>query len=393
MPARLKTRHIAVVVGIAALLAFQNCAEAPQQDAQDQAYTSGLPLAYDAKIDTIGYMSCSNIQVSVDPRAYFSFRAGAYNNATGGLSITPEFLRSTQYYTPTDRSAQFASSDVNGNTNLTLSIRQLANLQAPWTSPDMQGVGLDRDVFLPALSSPEVTGPLSTTQPGTYINYFPGTSTRRLMEASLRFLKFEGVANDTRNILDGGQGILTVGYSDSADPNEASLRGPSGIDSKTAYGSGFFMHFSLPNLYSTGDRRVLSPTLGIQEIDLATGISKTSNWDCSSGYQFMIVRPEDVVAPGTAVTTGKVVCNTTVDQYTTTAQQAQLNAIRRVLRPEDWWVDMNNHCVVPKPTDAAHTGGDYCYGQLQGRSIQYGMNCTDTATTLCPHFVSVCIAR
>lgn len=392
MPARLKTRHIAVVVGIAALLAFQNCAEAPQQDAQDQAYTSGLPLAYNAKIDTIGYMSCSNIQVPVEPRAYFSFRAGAYNNATGGLSITPEFLQSTQYYNPTERSAQFAGSDVNGNTSLTLSIRQLANLQAPWTS-DTQAVGTDRDTFLPALNSPEVTGPLSSIQPGTFINYFPGASSRRLMEASLRFFKFENVANDTRNILDGGQAVLTVGYNDSADPNDGALRGPNGIDSKTAYGSGFFMHFSLPSGYSMGDRRVISPTLGIQEIDLATNIAKTSNWDCSAGYEFMIVRPEDVLAPGSSPVTGKVVCNTTVDQYTTTTQQAQLNAIRRVLRPEDWWVDLDHHCVVPKPTDAAHTGGDYCYGQLQGRYIQYGVNCTDTTTTLCPHFVSVCIAH
>jgi hypothetical protein len=122
----------------------------------------------------------------------------------------------------------------------------------------------------------------------------------------------------------------------------------------------------------------------VQELDLTTGQLRTAPWDCSASYQFLIVRPEDKVA-------GLVTCNATVDSATA-AQQPALAAIRRVLRVEDWFVVMNNHCVMPKRT------GDLCYGTLQaGQKVVYNAlptgntSCTESPTTKCPHFVSVCI--
>src|SRR5690606_13850467 len=105
------------------------------------------------------------------------------------------------------------------------------------------------------------------------------------------------------------------------------------------------------------------------------------SWDCSANYQFMVVRPEDKAA-------GRVNCDPIVDKYNNATEQAALNAIRRVLRVEDWFVDVARKCIMPKRT------GDYCYGAVQGRTVQYGLaSCLNSATTMCPHFVSVCIKR
>src|ERR1035437_9032143 len=106
MSASLKLRHFFLAAGILFLALYQNCAQDPATDSLNSAssYEEGLPFAYDAKIDTLAYMSCSEMAAgSYDPRAYFSFRAVAYNSATGGLGMTPAFRAATSYYSNTDR--------------------------------------------------------------------------------------------------------------------------------------------------------------------------------------------------------------------------------------------------------------------------------------------------
>src|SRR5665213_261113 len=106
MPSSLNLRRIGFVSGLFALALFQNCA-GTQDDTtlnSQSSFEDSLPLAYDAKIDTLAYMSCSEMQEgSYDPRAYFTFRAGAYSSATGGLGQTPLFRSLTSHYINTDR--------------------------------------------------------------------------------------------------------------------------------------------------------------------------------------------------------------------------------------------------------------------------------------------------
>jgi len=389
MPSRLKLRHAFLVVGIGVILSFQNCAQAPEESSQDgmseaEEFESSLPMAYQFKLDTIGYMSCSGIETPVEKRAYFSIRAGAYNNQTGGLSLTAPYRSATQYYTATHRAQALATSDVNRDTRLSLSVRSRANLQSIW-SQDQVSVGEEIDSFLPSLDTPYIAGPLAAAPAGAWINYFPGYQSKRLMEASLRYYRFENVAKATRTRLESSaadeSAYLVAGYSGSDDELDTVLRKPGGVDNSRAWGVGYQLGFSLPQGYASGERRVLSPASSIQEVDLVTGQVVAANWDCNSSYQFQIVRPEDKAA-------GKVVCNAIVDRYSDAGQQASLNAIRRVLRVEDWYVDLANRCVMPKRT------GDYCYGPLNGRTVQYGLaNCLNSGATMCPHFVSVCIRR
>ncbi len=392
MPARLQKRHFVVLAGISLLLSFQNCAPPAADSGLNSAssYQSKLPFAYQPVLDTIAYMSCSEISAAVEPRAYFSFRAGAYNPQTGGISISDAFRDATSYYTPTDRARAFAESDLNGNTRLTLSIRQAGNFQKVWAT-DQISPGEETDSFLPPLDNDEIAGPLAASTKGQMINYFPGTNTQRLVEASLRFMKFENVASDTRINIDSGASMLVAGFSNTADESDVRLRSPYDValpgqtlpanssNTSSVFGRGYQFNFALPIGLQAGDRRVISSS-GIREMDLTNKQTISSNWDCGTNYQFIVVRPEDQFA-------GRVTCLARPDVFSNATQQAALDAVRRVLRVEDWFVDVANHCVMPKRT------GDYCYGSTLGaRTIQYGLaSCLTSATTECPHFVSVCI--
>ena len=420
MLARLRARQFLYAVSLLSIFFYQNCA--PTDDSGDLdtqlSYAENLPFAYQARIDTLGYMSCSEISdTTYEPRAYFSFRAGAYSSSTGGLGLTPAFLQSTASYAPTDRANTFATAQRNSNTLLSLSIRSSNDFTQLWATDQVQA-GQELDAFLPELDADEIAGPLGSLMQGQFINYFPGSDTQRLMEASLRFLTYENVANETRNNLTSGTSIMVVGYTATADTMDTTLRSPnddtttaSGQDpapvptptsnpnNTTAFGTGYGVSFSVPAGYASGDPRVLS---AVSEKDLTTNTGVSSSWTCPANYEFMVIRPEDYVA-------GTVLCNAFVDRIsncangtpTATDQQAALNAIRRVLRVEDWFVDLCNHCVIPKHT------GDFCYGSTLGtRTILYGTNnCVDTSqsTTIngivypngvvCPHFVSVCLRQ
>jgi hypothetical protein len=384
MPSRLKLRHAVFTAGIGLLLAYQNCAQAPNDTDTDlnSSYQTSLPFAFKAQVDTLAYMSCLDMSDAVEKRAYFTFRLGAYRNTVAGLSLTDDFRTATQYYTTTDRALAFAQSDHNAGARLTLSIRDRGNYQSLWsTSTTLPQYELDS--FLPPLEGEEIAGPLAATTKGQFVNYFPGSSDKRLIEASLRFYKSKGDMDNTRATLE-GNGLLAVAYAASADELDTALRGPGDFDegatstAKYVYGSGYQVSFSLANNiagqpFQNGERRVLT---SVSEKNLETGVSNGSSiWDCAN--RFMIVRPEDAVGR----------CNTGVDRYANATQQKQLEAIRRVLRVEDWFVDMTHLCVVPKRT------GDYCYGKNLGtRTIQYSaVTCVDNGTQACPHYVSVCI--
>lgn len=395
MMSRPRLRQFLMLFGICVLLTYQNCAQAPDTDpnSTQSSYEESLPFAYQERVDTIAYMSCSNIKSAVEPRAYFSLRVGAYDPTRGGLALTPEFYSATQYYATPDRARALSTSGLNQNTRLNLAIRRRGDLSQVYSQGGITA-GKSIDSLLPQLDGPDVAGPFAGTalrwtasSAGNppRINYFPGTGEKRLMEGSLRFYEFENVAKDVRASLSssGTPAYLVVGYSGSADEVDPMLRQPvSGTTTATpasrAYGTGFGFTFAPARKFSNETRTISS----INEIDLQTGSARVgASWDCSQDYQFMVIRYEDILA-------NRVTCNRGPD-YIVNGQSVALDAIRRVLRPEDWYVDMANKCIVPKNT------GDYCYGQLQPtEQVQYGVsNCGTVAGYYCPHFVSICLRR
>jgi hypothetical protein len=402
-------RHVLIVSCIGLILTFQNCSQAQfDAEAEQQSFESQLPFAYEAKIDTIAYMSCSGMSDNQpDRRAYFTIRAGAYGTCNpadylcqqnpfaspvAGLSMSKDFREATKYYDKKQKAHLFSMSDKNANTFLSLSIRSAGNYQLPWKEGNLVA-GEELDAMLPALDTPAVAGPLGFSSEGQMMNYFPGSHTQRLMEGSLRYYNFENTSKLTRDTLNSREALMVMGYSTTADPMETGLRSPDQaaanqpqLPTNRAYGTGFYLSFELPTgpggvRMSSGEQRALSTGNGVEEVDLITGQPTSASWDCSYNYQFMVVRPEDKA-------NGLVTCDATVDRYANATEQAALNAIRRVLRVEDWFVDVARRCIMPKRT------GDYCYGAVQGRTIQYGQaNCLNNATTMCPHIVSVCVRR
>lgn len=386
----LKMSRALAVAGIGLLLAFQNCSQAPSES-DESSYESRTAFAYDAKLDTIAYMSCSGMgENPPNKRGYFTIRAGAYDRAKGGIGLTQEFIDETKFYKTTERARILGMSDKNSNTRLSLSLRSAANYQAPWVE-GQRNVGEELDPMLPALDSQAVAGPLAGLKTtGQMINYFPGTHSQRLMEGSLRYYNFENTATQTRAALNNAEALLVLGYSSSSDESDVGLRSPAADPvtgykppTNSAYGTGYKLSFTLPAGYTSGETRVLLPgaSTGVTEIDLRSGQQQTSNWVCSNTAQFMVIRPEDLT---------RVTCARGPDRYDDATQMAALAAIRRVLRVEDWYVDMTRRCIVPKGT------GDFCYGPLNGRTIQYGVaNCVNSPAnlTMCPHFVSVCLRQ
>lgn len=401
MSPSLKLRHGLLVAIVGTLLAFQNCAQAPEQSLTGSnsasSYTQKLPLAVRGQIDTLAYMSCSDVTAPLEQRAYFTFRAGAYAKGKG-LQLTEEFISATVHYTDTDRGKAFADSAPNGDTLFNLSIRSSANYQSPWVSETFN-VGEEIDAFLPALDSAEIAGPLAATStlqrtsPLSWIQYFPGTSQKRLVEASLRFHRHDEHMKNTRNALEIGGNVggafIVTGFSGGADPMNKTLRSPPNSSAvpgaaNPVYGQGFQLLFSTGPGVGQGEKHVISNSPNaIREWDLQYSPPMATNaiWDCPDIYKFVIVRPEDKAK-------NLVVCNATVDRYANTTEQAMLAAIRRVLRVEDWFVDLTNRCVMPKRT------GDLCYGGAGTRRVQYGeATCANGTATMCPHYVSVCIRR
>ena len=393
----LKKRHVLVVAAAAMVLVFQNCAQSADSSLSNQSSQSvDLPFAYKAQVDTIAYMSCSEITNTVEQRAYFTFRAGAYNNNTGGLSITDDFRTKTLNYAATQRAKALSQSDLNANVRLNLAIRQSTNLQVPFLVGPL-AVGKDIDSFLPQLDSDVVAGPLAAVTKGQMVNYFPGSQAQRLMEASLRLYQDEKDATTIRALFNTESAMLVAGYSKDLEEMNPAIRVPAGGLATQAYGFGYKVHFAVPASHTAADPRVLSPT-GVQEIDLQNGTDTKSTWDCNSAYQFQIVRPEDQLIAGT----GTIRCAGTPDPLGNTTNANIVRALRRVLRVEDWYIDPVHACIMPKPNPITPAGGDVCYGGLDPKvtTINYrtsatpgASSCTTTPTSLCPHFVSICIRK
>ena len=118
-----------------------------------------LPFAYDAQIDTLAYMSCSEMaEGSYEPRAYFTFRAGAYSSSTGGLGMTPDFFAQTQYYTNTDRGNSLSEAFEQQLQHATEFVHPLAQRFPVAYGTDTVPIGHELDDFLPVLDSPEIAG-------------------------------------------------------------------------------------------------------------------------------------------------------------------------------------------------------------------------------------------
>lgn len=392
---RLATSAFALTVLL--LFVFQNCADPLDLANQDStSFASTLPFAYDTEIDTIAYMSCSEMGTDYNPRAFFTIRAGGYGVGSG-LRLSGPYLSATSNFTPGQRADSLAQNETNANTVLQLSVRQRSDPQSVLASSGGGSVQENKDYsnMLAPLDSPAIAERLVSLGETDRIHYFTGVPglSGRLLEGNVRYLDSEVAAGSVReNLRDAG--MLTVTYTDGMQANSIAAKTPDSTDRKKAYGKGYQLDFRMGfgidkanasnrPVFTRGIHRVIN---SIQEVDLQRRSPAEANlrpWDCSNTYTFIIVRPEDVDG-------GKTACLRMADPLTpSTADRPALEAIRRVLRPEDWWIDLGRKCVMPKQSNG------FCYGRdTQGKlDIKYdGGDCSTTGLS-CPHYVSVCVRQ
>ena len=374
---------LAVSLTLAVLLLFQNCSDMPEEKKDYASLGDSLPFPFETDIDTISYMSCSRTGNGVNPRAYYTFRVGAYQ--TGGIGLTSGFLSQTG--SAAQRSDILQATNTNSGSYLQLAVRQRNRYQTVLGGGGGVVEGSHYYNFLDVLNSPVIGDRLGALSSGQKINYFSGMSglDGKLVEGSLNFFDGETQSAEVRNYLLNDM-LLSLTYSSSGSGSEGyTARAPDMSDVSKVFGKGYKLNFRLwSSLQSSGINRVLQSAT---EVNLETG-ANVKSWSCSASDAYVIVRAQDAASGA---------CGASADPLPSTlssANRARLEKIRRVLRVEDWWVDLTRSCVVPKNSPSGGGGACYGTGSSAQTTIAYSVGATGGATSCdantCPHYVSVC---
>ncbi len=381
------------ILSVSSLLVFQNCSspEAPTEEEDTDlsriaALAEKAPFAYDAFFDTLGYMSCSDLPSKMfDPSAYFTFRAGAYR--AGGLKLKENYFADVAGELPTrdDKIEYLTTSPANTRTQAQFSVRSLANFQSVFTQQGTPEDGEDFENFLPALGTEEMTKNVLSLPAGQRIRYMRnGLVTGTRFEADLNFSDNYGLADGVRNLLS-ADGMLALTFMDLQASSRVVAKGPADIDPKapdqrkSVYGKGLVARFRQPtpvagSLYGQFPPHVLREISEINLVDRSDS-TQIKGWTCPTSLQFRIVRPQDLAAAA---------CTTPVDPVTV---DPTLRMVRRILRVEDWYVDMANRCIVTKKYQ-----GVSCYGSDENIVLyDTSLPCTDGhPKEQCVQYASVC---
>lgn len=381
------------------VLIFQNCAEPLELSETDQStFSDNLPFAYDVKMDTFAYMSCNTESTAFEPRSIFTFRVGAYEEGAG-LKLTDEFLKSTKNYTAQARKEALYRSPTNSSAILQLAVRNSSvdYQQILLNSSGAVQLGKDIENYLNSatLDSPGVSANLLALEENKRIRYFTGTPglDGRFLEQSLRFNQ---VLKSVTDKMQGSTGSrVTVAYTQDNNPLNYFVRGPDKNNlARSVFGVEYRPTFAPPirlsdrNFIATAkDRNRILQSLGVVKIAQKNTTPETM-WSCPPEYRYVIIRPEDARANPNLCP----LANWTFDNPPT-GREKELEILRRVVRIEDYYVNMSKRCIVPKDT------ANNCYptdNESYTFNIQYnGTSCNDNPETgvyECPNFVSVCVA-
>ena len=412
-------------VAVFVALSFQNCSSEAPFGVRDSfslltESSRAEDFPYEASFDQVAYMSCSEQEdVFNDFQTFFTFRFGAYRNA--GLRITDQFLENTHRMSNRDRANILMQHQLSQGSRLQFALRAGENYQLAFINEDSPNDGSDGVDYSNVFTSigDEVLSSYVVNQPlGQWMNYFPAALLEKdyRFEGSVYFNSSETLQNEMRSFLS-NRGILALTFSTEATINP---RGPGSaaeftndgtVDPRTlardVFGAGARVTFKQPspvnhikdnngNAITTRATQNMPPRLLASVEDFAIDGRYRNQprkvWNCGSEMAFMIVLPEHATYTVTqnGVTTTRTRCRMDPDPL---VPDERLKMIRNSLYAEDWFVDLNNRCVVPKP-DRVNAGS--CYGKdsnnLNTVAINYDFSqpCGFTTGNVCPHFVSIC---
>ncbi|RYZ67058.1 MAG: hypothetical protein EOP09_11680, partial [Proteobacteria bacterium] len=375
------------------VFAFQNCGKAGFDQAIDESSTgtvdaksAAAPFAYDATFDQITYNSCAGAGATNKP-GFFTIKAGAYAN--GGVAMRPEFLAFAKsnlkpVYPATDITVEqlkafVAGTSENVEATLQMSIRTRGAPTSMLTANgSVPAVGLDFTNLMSDLTDDRIMEPIFRGL-GAPANYFPlaVTSAQKVMEASINYNKDIGMAYSVRNELTNSRmlSLTYTGFRGSA----FSARVPAGNKDQTiAYGKGYLMEFAAGiapySIAASGGNAAVRPAdnnpanilNSIREIDLLNPASSTGAvWSCPEARRYVIMRTQDAaLCPADSF-----------DRLADAGYRAELEIIRRHLRPDQWDIGVDARCVVPKSGSCymSNTGAEEPVQYNQGALCYYGV--------------------
>ena len=413
------------------VILFQNCTTNFEEE-QGSVRPSGdiESVAFDTVVDTLAYMSCEGMDTNYHQRAYFTFKAGAYNQGSG-IRFTDKYFDWARFENLESRVRRLKETANNLGVYLQMGIHQQGSYLAPLGS----GAGIRKqEVYdtnvLGVLSDEIYASQIAKLEEGQRINYFRGLPgfKGKVIEGRLSLVGQGAVAQDSvRNILEGvasQPGLITLGYT-RGDLSSGKLLGPDGSAAdKVAFGHGYRLTFGYGHRYDFLGHQIISPYVtnnddlksrrlslsAVTELNLNGGqpISE-AQWNCPTEARFMIFRPQEIKknVDGLDLPCGVDMYGdedlTLLDRKLTDTEKA----ISLTLRPEDWSIDFEKRCVVPKRDGGQCYGLQYgvhnslvnYYGELSsgkcGHDVEIeldlnGDSRTEKVSVLCPHYISFC---
>jgi hypothetical protein len=369
-----------MLISVGVMIGFQNCGT-PRGGGMLGSTALKAPFAYDISVDHMAYMSCSGQQGgSLDPSAYFTYRVGAYGE-NSGIRIHPDFLEYTEHLDKDDQARLLRESPMNQGAIPQLAVRSASSVQnillGSGASPRPN---LDHQTLLGDLTHPTfLIGMLNGRVPGEWIRYIPGIKGLwgKRVEASVSYYDSESLADYVRQQTMNNGALLALTYKSTLKGTGELARTPAEFhldpreeDFQYVFGKALRMTYKQHGASSsTKPMRVLASVETLNLIDRS--VDSREIWSCPTGLAYRIVRDKDSAEH----------CPKIPDPAN---PDANIQALRRLLPVEDWWLNTIKGCVVSKK------GGD-CYdpGII---TITYDSNadCGGSGQPHCSHFVSMC---
>ncbi len=405
-----------LIIGIVSVPIFYlNCSGPNPNSTSAASILSSGVFPYQMHIDTIAYMSCSNLNgpytnTQNDPtNAFFSFKVAALNsnpgncttNSTGGsgVCLTQPFIYAVRNLAPSDQTSVLQSSTY-GGLYPDLSIRPSSDL-VDGSSVAYIGTQCTNDCGNPSFADANLLGASEylSSYASTFFN--SGTDWHNSYSTSAGEIPMSGQISFTGGQNDGagsairgaitqgsGNYFLTTEFADAAGTGQAGQGASTNGSNGQVYGYGYRFSFTNGQYQSTGPARAIS---NVYEYDLTTGQQTSSSWTCEN---FEILYPGDL---------GR---SSGVPRWTPIANPQPANALQAAALQmlPNWQFDEYGNFVMP-PTSV--TSGDFCEGTLQmhpqgsyttpSNTLYYdsthsgGGGTCSTSLNNCPHLVSVCV--
>lgn len=396
-----------IIASFVLIVSFQNCGKAGFDSELDSnldvglsdaeltakygsstgAKVSAIPFAFEAGFDTITYNSCADSHLR-NNNAFFSIKAGAYTS--GGIKISDRFFdyADTNFkptypettLTTNQYKEYLADSPVNVGAVPNMAIRVKNSLHDVFTATNKLTLWSDVVPMVAPLTDPLVMD--SFVQKGVTANYFPFSPESRVMEATMSFNSNESLANEYRNVFM-TSGVLALSYM----VNNGELyqvRAPSStLPVKSAYGRGYSLVFGQAGGATNNPNNQLA---GVTEYNLENPTQVLKSWNC--GRKYKVIRAQDATSLCPAQSYNDISGNA--------ARRAELAVMRRHLRADQWDVNVDLRCVVPKT-------GVSCYKEesINGAAVveynlanecfrENGSYAGTTPNSRCMHWVTVC---